>query len=217
MGAHRATCCWHSQNMSSDRMLREYDHAMFLQQPKLPAHLDGDIHAFDFASDTWHAAAWFFCLLDELQSAHDKTPTTPGSGFIHSRCAILKAWHEHRLHGLCMSETDSIRKHCRDGENLFMTNTTFGTIRHIFPVFCILRHAGNPKTHNSTTPQEEEDESCIECLWVADRARRIGLGQRMVAEMDCAAVEIPIARDFWYKMGYTVDISLGAVRKPLYN
>jgi len=202
--------------MASDRLVREYDHAMFLQQPKLPTYLDGEINSFNFASDTWHAAAWFFCLLDELQTAHDKNPTAPGSGFIHSRCAILKAWHEHRLHGLCMSETDSLRKHCCDGENLFMTNTTFGTIRHIFPIFCILRHASDPKDNIVTSPQNEEDESCIECLWVAERARGIGLGQRMVAEMNCSAVEIPIARHFWHKMGYTVDIGIGATRKPVY-
>jgi len=203
--------------MASDRLVREYDHAMFLQQPKLPARLDGDIYSFNYASDTWHAAAWFFHLLDELQSAHDNNPTAAGSGFIHSRCAILKAWHEHRLHGLCMSETESLRKHCRDGDDLFMANTTFGTIRHIFPIFCILRHASDPKEHDVSSPQDEDTESCIDCLWVAERARGIGLGQRMVAEMNCAAVEIPIARDFWRKMGYTVDTSLGAVRRPLCN
>jgi len=202
--------------MASDRLVREYDHAMFLQQPKLPSYLDGEINSFNFTCDTWHSAAWFFCVLDELQTAHDKNPTAPGSGFIHSRRSILKAWHEHRLHGLCMSETDSVRKHCCDGENLFMTSTTFGTIRHIFPIFCILRHASDPKDNIVTSPQNEEDESCIECLWVAERARGIGLGQRMVAEMNCSAVEIPIAHHFWHKMGYTVDIGIGATRKPVY-
>jgi len=194
-------------DMNVEKLLRAYGHAMVLQQPMLPAHLNGSIHHFDFNSDRWHASGWFFCLLDELQNAHDKTPTGAGGGFIYSRQCILDAWHEHRLFGLYMSETESIRKFCSEGDRFFMTSTIFDKAKYIFPVFCIVDQAGAPDP--LTPPRDHDGHRCMECLWVGERARGVGLGQRMVAEMNCLAVNNPVARDFWHKMGYTIDPSIG--------
>ena len=199
--------------MNPEKLLREYDYGMFLQQPKLPAWLDGDIHLLEFNSDRSHAAAWFFCLLDELQDAHDKNPQGPGGGFILSRNLLLEAWHQNRLFGLYMSETDSLLCNYRDSDAYVMTKTVFGTVKYIFPVFCIVDAAGAKMAHTKEVPADEDKDGCIECLWVAERARMVGLGQRLVAELNCYAVEYPIVPLFWNKMGYTVNPGNAETRK----
>ena len=106
-----------------------------------------------------------------------------------------------------MSETESIRKFCSEGDAFFMTSTIFDRAIYIFPVFCIV---DKPGATDQLTPSRECDANrCIECLWVGERARGVGLGKRMVAEMNCFAVNNPVAREFWHKMGYTIDPGIG--------
>jgi hypothetical protein len=209
------------------RLLREYDYSMFLQQPRLPAHLDGDIHLLELNSDRWHSTNWFFSILHELQDAHDKNPHAMGGGFIFSKTLVLEAWYEHRLFGLYMSDTVSTSLESRDADPFVMTRTILGGIKYIFPIFCIVDAAGAARIHNKkqtrSTPQSdvldipdsELDDGCIQCLWVAERVRRKGLGQRLVAELNCYAVENPIVPVFWRKMGYTVNPDNGESRRAM--
>jgi len=207
------------RTMCTTKLLREYDHGMFLQEPKLPARLNGDVHLLEFNSDRRYAAAWFFCLLHELQEAHDKNPHGPGGGFIHSKTLMLEAWHEHRLFGLYMSETNSLYNNCRGSDVYIMTRTVLGGAKYIFPAFCIVDAAGAERVKSAKrdpgqdVPGSDNEDGCIECLWVAERARRVGLGQRMVAELNCYAVQNPVVATFWHHMGYTIDPSGGGRRK----
>jgi len=107
-----------------------------------------------------------------------------------------------------MSETESIRKFCSEGDAFFMTSTIFDRAKYIFPVFCIVDQPG--ATHQLTPSRECDANRCMECLWVGERERGVGLGRRMVAEMNCFAVNNPVARDFWHKMGYTINPGIGA-------
>jgi len=202
------------RTMCTAKLLREYDHGMFRQEPTLPPRLDGDIHLLEFNSDRFYAADWFFKLLNELQEAHDKNPQGLGGGFIHSKTRLLEAWHQHRLFGLCMSETDSLFNNCREHDAYIMTRTVSAGAKFIFPLFCIVDATGAERVCRQDVPErDDKDDGCIECLWVAERARGVGLGQRMVAEMNCYAVDNPVSPIFWHKMGYTINPSEGATRK----
>jgi len=64
---------------------------------------------------------------------------------------------------------------------------------------------------------EEDNDSCIECLWVSERARGIGLGQRIVAELNFFAIEYPVVPLFWRNMGYTVNPSVSGTRKVYFQ
>jgi len=208
-------------------LLREYDYSMFLQQPRLPAYLDGDIHLLELNSDRLHATDWFFSILEELQKAHDTNPEGPGGGFIFSKTLVLEAWYQHRLFGLYVSGTGVLSQESCDAEPFVMTRTVFGGIKYIFPLFCIVDHAGAARIRSKTTcvsasadataniPDGDRDGGCIECLWAAERVRGNGLGQRLVAEVDCYAVENPVVPIFWRKMGFTVNPLYGETRKPV--
>ena len=216
-----------TQNMTdTSRLLREYDYSMFLQQPRLPAYLDGDIHLLELNSDRWHSTNWFFSILHELQHAHDTNPHAVGGGFIFSKTLVLEAWYQHRLFGLYMSDTVSLSQESRDADPFVMTRTILGGIKYIFPIFCTVDAAGAArikKKMNSSNPEEsavpndEFDDGCIECLWAAERVRGKGLGQRLVAELNCYAVENPIVPTFWRKMGYTVNPDNGETRRVIVN
>ena len=196
-----------AKNMSSAILLREHDYSPSLKQPRLPEHLDGDIHLLEFNSDRWYAAAWFFSLLDELQCAHDTNPHAPGGGFIFSKKEVLEAWYEHRLFGLWVSDTVLSSKRYSIEDPFVMTRTLFGGVKYILPIFCIVDAAGALQAHNPPAQNTGKNNGCIQCLWVAERARNIGLGQRLVAELNCYAVQNPIVPIFWRKMGYTIDPS----------
>jgi GNAT superfamily N-acetyltransferase len=202
--------------MCTDKLLREYDHGMFLQEPKLPPRLDGNIHLFEFNSDRLYAAEWFFSLLDELKKAHDKTPQGLDAAFNQSKTLMLEAWYQHRLFGLYMSETDSLFNNCRGHDAYIMTRTGSATAKYIFPLFCIVDATGAARVPRQDVPEhDDKDDGCIKSLWVAERARGVGLGQHMVAAMNCYAVENPLFPLFWHKMGYTINPSEGATRKSV--
>ena len=59
-------------------------------------------------------------------------------------------------------------------------------------------------------PGDELDDRCIQCLWAAERVRGKGLGQRLVAELNCYAVEI---RLFPYFSGKWVTPSTQTMAK----
>jgi len=78
-----------------------------------------------------------------------------------------------------------------------MTRTILGGIKYIFPIFCIVDDAGAARIRSKMNsidpeasavpdvPDNEHDDGCIQCLWAAERVRGKGLGQRLVAELDC--------------------------------
>jgi len=72
-------------------------------------------------------------------------------------------------------------------------------VKYAFPLFCVVEHAGH-----------FEDLSIkynnIEHLWVAKRARGVGLGRCMSNKMACDAVfdVLPRCVEFWRKVGFEV-------------
>ena len=172
-----------------------------------------DIHLLEFNSDRFYATAWFFSLLDELQGAHDKNPHGPGGDIVICKNMMLEAWHQHCLFGLYMSETDSLFNNCRGSDAYIMTRTLFGGAKYIFPLFCILDATSAKRVSGQDMPESDDEDGCIKCLWVAERARGVRLGQRMVAALNCYAVENLVFPIFWHKMGYTINPSDGATRK----
>jgi len=113
-----------------------------------------------------------------------------------------------------MSETDSLLRNYRDsGTTYVMTKNVFGEVKYIFPLFCIVDAPCAKMARSKEVLAEEDNDSCIECLWVAERARCIGLGQSVVAELNCFAIEYPVVPLFWRKMGYTVNPSDSGTRK----
>jgi len=83
-----------------------------------------------------------------------------------------------------------------------------GGIKYIFPISGIVDAAGAARIQNKMNssnteasavpdvPGDELDDRCIQCLWAAERVRGKGLGQRLVAELNCYAVENPIVPIF---------------------
>ena len=142
--------CIQAKDMSFAILLREHDYSTSLKQPRLPEHLNGDIHLLEFNSDRWHAVGWVFSLLDELQSAHDTNPHAPGGGFILSNKQIFEAWYEHRLLGLCVSDTISLTRSCGITDQFVMTQTVFGGVEYILPIFRIVDAAGALQTLNKS-------------------------------------------------------------------
>jgi len=173
---------------------------------ELPPYLDGDIEVFEFNENSMHGTHWFFKMLDELQKEYDDAGGGPAEGFIHNKTCLLKAWHEHRMFGLKMARTESVFTH--HPQELYesvpgvypyiWTNYTAATsnVQCALPLFCVLQNPRHP--HAGST------ENAIEYLWVAERARGVGLGRRMAREMCCSTVLSPMWSSvaFWNKLGY---------------
>ena len=176
----------------------------------LPAYLDGTVDLFEFNKHSSHGAYWFFTLLDELQKEHEEAGGGAANGFIHNKSSILTAWHEHRLFGLHMRKTDSVAKnHPRHDGNSCKTpvykyiwaNHTAGedSVQYAFPLFCVVKNAG-------CRDAWEGGGNTIEYLWVAKRARGVGLGRCMSNEIRCNSVSHPVEEsvEFWRKVGFEV-------------
>jgi len=174
----------------------------------LPVYLDGTIDLFEFNESSLHGAYWFFTILDELEKEHEEAGGGSAGGFIHNKTSILDAWHEHRLYGLHMHKTDSIAKnhppHCGNSykapvHTYIWPNRTAGEdhVQYAFPLFCVVKNAG-------CRDAWEGGSNTIEFLWVAKRARGVGLGRCMSNEICCSSVSHPLEEsvEFWRKVGF---------------
>jgi len=72
-------------------------------------------------------------------------------------------------------------------------------VEYAFPLFCIVEHAGHFDDLGNI-------DNNIEYLWIAKRARGVGLGRCMSNEMGCSAVfdVLPRCVEFWRKVGFEV-------------
>ena len=72
-----------------------------------------------------------------------------------------------------------------------------------------MKHAGSLEAWASGN-------NSIEFLWVAERARGVGLVRRMSDEMCCNAVSRPLPEsvDFWRKVGFQVPAATDKDQKP---
>jgi len=180
---------------------------------RLPAGLDGKVENFEVNPDNEEGAYILFAIIDELQ----EEITNGCEGSRYSKTSLLQAWHEHRLFGLRMQATATLdntetAKRTALGSSpcgvctlstylwkntLARTQTTHGhPTQYMFPLFCVVRTV--------PTSKHSDQMNCIESLWVAQRARGVGLGRRIVAEMNCWRVSRvqPKSTTFWHKMGY---------------
>ena len=195
----------------------DFENTLIGSLPRLPAYLDGNIKLFEFNENSRHGSFWFFTILGELQTESDENDN--GQGFIHNKSYILDAWHEHRLFGLQMCTTESIsKKHPPFYGNpskshmypYLWANHHAGEkcVEYAFPLFCMVEHAG-------CREKWPEGMNSIEILWIAKRARGVGLGRRMSNEMRCTSVSNPLpeAVEFWRKVGFEVPTSTDKKRK----
>jgi len=170
----------------------------------LPPYMDGDIDLFAFNENSRNGTHWFFKMLDELQKEYDDSGGGHAEGFIHNKTCLLQAWHEHRLFGLKMSRTESLYNHhpphLSTVYKYIWTNYAAreDEVRYALPLFCVTQEPGSP--------HDWDMDNAIEYLWVAKRARGLGLGRRMAREMCCNTVSEPLedALAFWSKLGYQV-------------
>ena len=195
----------------------DFENTLIGSLPRLPAYLDGNIKLFEFNENSRHGSFWFFTILGELQTESDENDN--GQGFIHNKSYILDAWHEHRPFGLQMCTTESISKnhppfYGKPSKShmypYLWANHHAGEkcVEYAFPLFCMVEHAG-------CREKWPEGMNSIEILWIAKRARGVGLGRRMSNEMRCTSVSNPLpeAVEFWRKVGFEVPTSTDKKRK----
>ena len=165
------------------------NHKFPLQQPKHPAYKDGCIEIFE--CNDLNGSEYLVSILDELRLEH--AGNSGGEGLFNNRKDIIQAWHEHRLFGLRVYNSDPFYEanKKRGGDDAQFLVSRVGSF--VLPVFCAV---DKPCLHILDTT--------IEYLWVAERVRGIGVGTRMVAEINAGSVEDPVleAQAFWHKMGY---------------
>ena len=188
----------------------EWECPIGVKPPKLPAYLDGAIEPFEFNEDSVYGSFWFSKILGELQTEHEEAGGGRAPGFIHNKTSILKAWREHRLFGLRMARTESVDKHHPSYSDiasdeppvyqyLWKNHTAQGdSVKYAFPLFCVVEHTGHLDDLCNIT------NNTIEYLWVAKRARGVGLGRCMSNEICCDAVfdVLPSCVEFWRKVGF---------------
>ena len=125
-------------------------------------------------------ARWFWALWDEM--------VEDGSGFIHNRECLLKAFKADRMRAMEVHETDAMfrDKMCSKHPG-FMQDTAW----YRLPAFCCTSKNGG-----------------IDIIWVHTRCRGAGLGRRIVTQ--AGATEhgvsnvLPESLGFWAKCGVTV-------------
>lgn len=156
---------------------------------------------FDCSADSWQGAAWLLSVLDELRAERDGDAR--GESLFHDRQSIVRAWHEHRVFGLCVDDDYLSCTHRGRGGDaaFFLDRKTAGP--YVLPVFCVV-DTPCPTALDDVCRINEVEGTSIEYLWVAARVRGAGVGRRMVAETNAYSVIEPIesAYGFWSKMGY---------------
>ena len=183
------------------------DQVYKLVDPRHPAYSGGDIQFFECNEyNDLTGAEFIVSILDELRLEH--AGSVSGSGFHNNRQNILRAWHEHRLFGLRVEDSDDFYEanKLRGGDDaaFLMPKSRVGAF--VLPVFITL----NKPCPGGREMQDGTDfwqDLVIEYLWVAQRVRGAGVGTRMVAEVFARGVEDPLpeAEPFWRKMGYTLQ------------
>ena len=152
----------------------------------------------------------FFMILDELgDEVQDKikrgvkplypTMKLPG-GFYHNREWILEAYKDERLFGLQIVENDAMfADKASRHDNIFMKrhqSWPFGAkdgachVSYSLPCFAIVN-------------SEAEERECF-MLWVAERARGLGFGSKLVADCGVTWADefLPESRGFWERNNF---------------
>jgi len=174
---------------------------------KHPAYSGGHIHIFECNEDNdLYGAEFIVSILDELRI--EQAGSVSGNGFHHNRQNIIRAWHEHRLFGLRVEDSDDFYEanKLRGGDDaaFLMPKSRVGAF--VLPVFITLNKPC-PGGREMLDGTDYWQDLVIEYLWVAQRVRGAGVGTRMVAEVFARGVEDPLpeAEPFWRKMGYTLQ------------
>ncbi len=118
----------------------------------------------------------FWILIDELIGDQ--------SSFWHNRTCILNAFRDGRLYGLNIHETDLMYERGVRGDPVFARAYHGEPSFYLLPCFCVV----------SAT----DDKTC-DMIWVHTRARRKGLGRKLVRELGIrvAREPVPEAKPFW--------------------
>ena len=176
----------------------------------LPNDLDGEIKAFYFGSGD-DAASWFFCLLDELTR-------DPAMNTWHKEL-VLRAWKEDRIVGLCMEETPRMYNALASQGTIcgsltthgplskfFMRNTRAGQKEYVLPCFLV--------SDAPSYKEEARNGHIMEFMWVAERVRRCGIGDKLEQRYphDFVCKPSDDSRAFFTAMGYTKVVSPRACR-----
>jgi hypothetical protein len=99
------------------------------------------------------------------------------SGFLANRSSLLEAYREGNLYSLGVCETDAMRK----SDPIFCPETDY-----LLPCLCIRRG------------------SVAEIVWTHTRARRLGLGRRLVNLLGITGARrvMPESEIFWGRLGF---------------
>jgi len=108
-------------------------------------------------------ASHLVVLMDELYREYVDNACC--FGFYNNRGSLCDAFKGGRLYGVDVAETDSMFKRDAQRDRIWMYSDDGQPHWHQLPAFCIIN-----------------DAKSIEFLWVANRARRLGIGKALVAK-----------------------------------
>lgn len=124
----------------------------------------------------------FFAILDELFGEFQETD----NGFYANRIILLQAFKEKRMHLLFVEETDENYQANIRADPLFCSGISF----YLLPTFLVANQEG----------------TLIEILWVAKRARRMGLATALIKTLKVKYVShvLPESVPFWQTTGVEI-------------
>lgn len=124
----------------------------------------------------------FWSIMDELEADYT---TNNGKGFYVHRTDVLDACMRGLLYGLEVEQTDDMVKNGSFRDNIFMNSWRLSCRSYFLPCFVVV-----------------DDRNCCHLLWVAERARRLGFGRKLVRDVGIKSAQgiLDKAIPFWQKM-----------------
>lgn len=120
----------------------------------------------------------FWCLFDELSNDN--------SNFINNREIIVDAYRKGNLYGLNVDESDHMFANKSINDDIFARHHNGALSWYLLPCLCVV-----------------ENKKCI-IIWVHTRARRKGLGTKLVKLLKIEDVYNPLpgTSNFWKSCGF---------------